>query len=194
MTTLASELFLQALAQESHKNARARGRNTIRYGKTSISLALLFLFSKCMHIHIDTHTHIHTHTCILYGGCLFLTQWLFLFVFFGRLLVLIVVCLSLHKIFCVPVRQVRRRCRSTDQESCAIIFRNIASMKIRNRKRTGSNGLLYWKNRFFIYKFRPKFRRSTVVKSYGKIAYVQLEKKNVNNTSILFIDVLQLNK
>jgi len=74
MTTLASELFLQALAQESHKNARARGRNTIRYGKTSISLALLFLFSKCMHIHIDTHTHIHTHTCILYGGCLFLTQ------------------------------------------------------------------------------------------------------------------------
>ena len=30
MTTLASELFLQALAQESHSNAKARGRNTIR--------------------------------------------------------------------------------------------------------------------------------------------------------------------
>ena len=30
MTTLASELFLKALAQESHGNAKARGRNTIR--------------------------------------------------------------------------------------------------------------------------------------------------------------------
>jgi histone H3/H4 len=31
MTTLASELFLKALAKESHANAKARGRNTIRY-------------------------------------------------------------------------------------------------------------------------------------------------------------------
>lgn len=31
MTTLASELFLKSLAKESHGNAKARGRNTIRY-------------------------------------------------------------------------------------------------------------------------------------------------------------------
>jgi hypothetical protein len=31
MTTMAAELFLKSLAKESHRIAKARGRNTIRY-------------------------------------------------------------------------------------------------------------------------------------------------------------------
>ena len=41
MTTMAAELFLKSLAKESHRIAKTRGRNTIRYVLRYVVLQLL---------------------------------------------------------------------------------------------------------------------------------------------------------